>query len=328
MAFIDRLTIKVTAGAGGDGSISFRREKFQSKGGPDGGDGGHGGDVILRTSNGVQDFSHLAGAHFFKAEAGGKGTRARRHGANGQDLLIKVPPGTAVCDADSGELLMDLDAEGISFVVAAGGKGGKGNRRFATATNQTPRTAQDGTPGESRLLELELKVIADIGLVGLPNAGKSTLLSLLTSARPKVAAYPFTTLHPNLGVMESPLFTRLVAADIPGLIAEAHQGVGLGVEFLRHVERTRVLAHVIDAGAPDPVEDYHTLRRELSAYGRGLDGKKSLVVASKMDLPDSARGLAKLREELDLPVAPVSAMTGDGLEGLIELLERLGAESE
>lgn len=325
MAFIDRITIKVAAGAGGNGSVSFRHEKFRPKGGPDGGDGGHGGDVIFRTSNDVQDFSHLARAHFFKAESGGKGRGVKRHGADGEDLLVKVPPGTIVRDADSRELLSDLDAEGITFVAAAGGRGGKGNRRFATATNQAPRTAEDGTPGESRLLELELKVIADIGLVGLPNAGKSTLLSRISRAHPKVAAYPFTTLHPNLGVMESPRFTRLVAADIPGLIAQAHRGVGLGVEFLRHVERTRVLAHVIDAAAADPVADYRTLRSELAAYGRGVERKESLVVANKMDLPDSSRGLERLRAHVDVPVAPVSALTGEGLPELIELLERLGA---
>jgi len=327
MAFTDRTRIRVEAGSGGDGAVSFRREKYTPKGGPDGGDGGAGGDVILHATHDVQDFSHIAGRHLFKAENGQNGAGGNRHGRDGRDLVIKVPPGTIVSDAETGEVLKDLDGDDMRFTAAAGGRGGRGNRRFATSTNQVPRTAEEGRPGQSRLLDLELKMIADVGLVGLPNAGKSTLLSRISRARPKVAAYPFTTLHPNLGVLELDRFTRLVAADIPGIIRDAHKGVGLGDEFLRHIERTRVLAHVIDASGVDPVADYRTLRAELTAYGFGLDRKRSIVVANKTDLAGAEAGVSALREAVEEPVVPVSSLTGEGLETLMEVLTSLAEGS-
>ncbi len=327
MAFIDRTRIKVEAGSGGDGAVSFRREKFRPKGGPDGGDGGNGGDVILHATNDVQDFSHIAGVHLIKAEDGLPGRGDRRHGKAGAERIVKVPPGTIVTEAETCEFLKDLDADDTRFVAAAGGRGGRGNRRFATSTNQAPTTCEEGQSGKSRVLDLELKMIADIGLVGLPNAGKSTLLSRISHARPKVAAYPFTTLHPNLGVLEAGSFARLVAADIPGLIRGAHRGVGLGDEFLRHIERTKVLAHVIDAAAGDPVCDYHTLRDELAAYGRGVDDKQSIIVASKMDLPGAQGGFRALKGSVSLAVVPVSSVSGEGLDELMQLLTSLAESS-
>ncbi len=321
MAFLDRVTIRVQAGAGGDGAVSFRRERFVPKGGPDGGDGGKGGDVILRTTTSVQDFSHLSGLHLVKAGNAAPGGRSKRHGANGEDAVIDVPAGTVVRGGDDATVICDLDAVGASVVIARGGKGGYGNRHFATPTNRAPRTAEKGEQGESRLLSLELKIIADVGLVGLPNAGKSTLLSRLSDARPRVAPYPFTTIYPNLGVADTGPFGRLVVADVPGLIEGAHKGVGLGDEFLRHIERTRLLVHVVDTAAPDPLADYRTLRRELVAYGKGVAAKKTMVIANKMDLPPARAGLETLLREIDCPVIAVSALTGEGIEDLRDKLE-------
>lgn len=323
MAFIDKIEIRVEAGSGGNGCLSFRREKFRAKGGPDGGDGGRGGDVILRASTSVQDFSHLAGIHLFKARNGEPGKGARCHGKNAEDVLLEVPPGTVVRDCRTGRLLWDFDTPDASFVAAKGGKGGRGNRRFVSATNQAPRTVEEGVPGQARHLHLELKSLADIGLVGLPNAGKSTLLARLSRARPKIAAYPFTTLHPNIGVADVPATGRFVIADIPGLIENAHRGVGLGDEFLRHIERTRALVHVIDASAADPHADYTTIRNELAAYGKDVPTKDLIVVANKMDLPAASEGLAALRRELTVPVLPVCALTGEGIEKLTREIEKL-----
>jgi len=321
MAFLDRIRIKVEAGKGGNGAVSFRREKYVPKGGPDGGDGGHGGHVIVHTTTSVQDFTHLAGIPMFKAKNGGPGGGAKCHGKTAENLVIDIPPGTIVRDAATGLTLRDLDDIGVDLAVAHGGKGGKGNVHFKTPTNQTPRRFEPGEPGESRELELELKLIADVGLVGLPNAGKSTLLSKVTEAHPKIASYPFTTLYPQLGVTEMDQLGRLVIADIPGLIEGAHKGVGLGDEFLRHIERTVVLVHLVDVSALDPVADYRTLRAELEAYGHGLADKKGLIVANKMDLPDAKKGLKKLQKEADVEIIPVSAVTGKGLD---DLLRRLG----
>jgi GTP-binding protein len=322
MAFVDRVRFRVEAGSGGRGAISFRREKFVPEGGPDGGDGAWGGDIILRTTTSRQDFSHFVGTSVFKAESGGNGGRAKCDGKTGRDLILDVPPGTVVRDHSNGLVLKDLDANELELVVAAGGQGGRGNRHFATSTKQVPRFAEPGKPGEIRTLELELKLIADVGLIGLPNAGKSTLLSKISQAQPKIAPYPFTTLYPQLGVTEMGLLGRLVVADIPGLIKGAHKGVGLGDEFLRHIERSRCLVHVIDAAAPDPVHDYEVLRAELEAYGRTAHEKKVLVVANKIDLPEAAAGVKKLTAELGRDVIPLSAQTGKGIDKLITRLKK------
>jgi len=323
MPFLDRIRIRVAAGEGGSGCVSFRREKFVPRGGPDGGDGGKGGDVVLRTTNSVQDFAHLSGIHLFKARNGGPGEGSKRHGRNGEDVTIDVPVGTICTDAKEGFLLRDLDRADLTIVVARGGKGGRGNRRFASSIRQTPRIAEDGSPGEERFLDLELKIIADVGLVGLPNAGKSTLLAGLSRAQPKIAPYPFTTLYPNIGVMEVDHDRRVVIADIPGLVEDAHKGIGLGDEFLRHIERTRVLLHVIDAASSDPVADYKTLRGELDAYGKGVSEKRTLVVANKADLPQASEGIRKMREEIDQTVMEISALTGSGIAALMEWLSGL-----
>lgn len=321
MAFLDRIRIKILAGKGGDGAVAFRHEKFAPMGGPDGGDGGDGGSVIIKTSTDVQDFAHLAGYDSFKAQKGRQGGGSKCYGAKGEDIVLLVPPGTILTNAETGLVMRDLDANHLSITAARGGKGGRGNARFATATNQAPRTAEKGEPGESRVLDLELRLIADVAIVGLPNAGKSTLLSAISEAHPKIAAYPFTTLYPNLGVTETDAFGRLIVADVPGLIAGAHAGAGLGHEFLRHIERTRCLLHLVDASAPDPVEDYETLRHELVSYSAEVGKKPVLVAASKMDLEESAAGLAKLEESLG-DVIPISAASGAGVE---EMLKRLAA---
>ncbi len=323
MPFLDRIRIRIEAGSGGNGCVSFRREKYVARGGPDGGDGGKGGDVIIRTATSVQDFSHLAGMHLFKAADGGNGAPSNRHGRNGGDLVIEVPGGTVITDGETGGLVSDLDGWDLTLLAAPGGKGGRGNRRFATATDQAPQRAEKGRPGEARILDLELKTIADIALTGLPNAGKSTLLAAISDARPKTAAYPFTTLYPNLGVVECGFLGRLVVADIPGLIEGAHRGVGLGDEFLRHIERTNVIVHVVDAAAADPVRDFNVLKCELAAYGKGVGEKTALIVASKMDLAEAGGGLEKLRSGVAEDVLPVSALTGEGIDALLEYLAGL-----
>ena len=323
MPFLDRIRIKVEAGKGGNGAASFRREKFVPKGGPDGGDGGKGGDVILHTTTSVQDLSHLAGQYLYKAEDGGNGAGQKCYGKDGKDLVLKVPAGTIVRDATTAATLRDLDALEIDLLAGKGGRGGRGNVHFKTSINQVPRNAEKGEPGESRELELELKLIADVGLVGLPNAGKSTLLSKISEAHPKIASYPFTTLYPNLGVSEMAEWGRLVVADIPGLIEGAHRGIGLGDEFLRHIERTRVIVHIVDVAVPDPVTDYRTLRAEMEAYGKGLVDKTALVVANKMDLPSAQDGLRNLREAIGEDVLPMSAATGQGVEEFLKRLTQL-----
>ncbi len=318
--FVDEVEILVFGGRGGNGCCSFRREKFVPKGGPDGGNGGNGGSVYLQADIQYNTLQHLAGHHHWRAEHGGFGMGKNRHGKNGQDVIILVPPGTIVHDHGRGVVLKDLTNQDDSVCVATGGKGGRGNTAFKSPTNQTPRIAEAGTPGEDRTLHLELRLIADVGLVGKPNAGKSTLLSRLTAARPKIAAYPFTTLNPHLGIVELPNHRRFVMADLPGLIAGAHQGAGLGDAFLRHVERTRILVHLVDISPIDgeAVENYRMIKRELQEYSRDLSAKPQIVAVNKMDLTDSEDNLANFRKTLDAEVIPISAVTGRGLEQLAE----------
>lgn len=318
--FVDEVDITVTAGAGGDGCIAFRREKFVPKGGPDGGDGGNGGSVLMVADTSLNTLQHLAGHHHWHADRGAHGMGSNCHGRRGKDVTILVPQGTLVFDADHQVLLKDLAVPGEVFCVVAGGKGGRGNTHFKNSVMQAPRIAEPGEPGASRNLHLELKLIADAGLVGKPNAGKSTLISRLSAARPKVAAYPFTTRYPCLGIVELSHYRRFVMADIPGLIEGAHEGAGLGDEFLRHVERTRVLIHILDI-APmvgDPLDDYRVIRRELEQYSPTLAGKPEIIVANKMDLTDAADNLSRLESELGQKVWAISAVTGKGLEALAE----------
>ncbi len=299
--FVDKTEIVVKSGDGGAGCCSFRREKFVPKGGPDGGDGGNGGDVILESTTSEQNLNSLVYRRRYAAANGPAGQGADKHGRNADPVVIKVPVGTIVRDVNTGELLADLDLPGARVTVAKGGDGGRGNARFATSTNRAPRRKEPGWPGEEKTLELELKLIADAGLVGYPNAGKSTLLTRISGARPKVAAYPFTTLHPVVGVVEYPDYARLTVADIPGLIDGAHANVGLGHEFLRHIERTKVLIYVLDMAGVDgrsPWEDYTSLKKELELYKEGLSTRPSLIVANKMDLPESAENMKLLREHL------------------------------
>jgi GTP-binding protein len=326
--FLDRVKIHVRAGAGGDGAATFRREAHVPRGGPSGGDGGRGGSIRLRVDSGQTTLRDFRYRHHFRAAGGGRGERDRRHGKAGADLLLAVPPGTAVIDDGSGELVADLLAADQEVVVAHGGRGGLGNTHFATATHQAPRHAQKGLPGEERWLRLELRLIADIGLVGLPNAGKSTLLAALTAARPAIADYPFTTLEPNLGVMDLGVDDerRPTIADVPGLIEGASGGAGLGHAFLRHVERTRILVHVVDGSAPDPERDHATIRGELAAHDPALLAKPILVVFNKMDLAAAREQWPAFRGARDrerVPVVAAAAATGDGLAGLRHQLAEL-----
>lgn len=318
--FVDRVKIFVKGGDGGNGAVSFRREKYVPLGGPDGGDGGRGGSVILTVDPGLRTLLDFRYQQHIRAGRGSHGQGSNRHGRNSEDMIVRVPPGTQVRDAESGELLADLTEEGQSFVVARGGRGGRGNARFAGPTNKAPRFAEKGEPGEERWVWLELKLIADVGLVGFPNAGKSTLLSRVTAARPKIADYPFTTLSPNLGVVEIDGVEPFVLADIPGLISGAHQGVGLGHDFLRHVERTAMLIHVVDAAGADgrdPVEDYQQINRELELYNPRLAQLPQVVAANKMDLPQAKEGFEALQREIGKgKVFPISAVTGEGVREL------------
>ena len=318
--FVDEVKITVIAGSGGNGCMSFRREKFIPHGGPNGGDGGNGGNVVLIADDSLNTLHHLAGKHHWRAERGIHGMGKDRHGRCGKDVLIPVPPGTMIYDDDHGILLKDLTEPNQQVVIAKGGRGGKGNARFKTATNQAPREFEEGTPGQERNLRLELKLIADVGLVGKPNAGKSTLLSRLSAARPKIADYPFTTLTPYLGIVELNDYRRFVMADIPGLIEGAHEGAGLGDEFLRHIERTRLIVHILDISptTSSAFEDYKTIHRELEQYSTLLCDKPELIVANKMDLTESDEHLDEFRKKLDIEIIPISAVTGKGLGALLE----------
>ena len=296
--FFDTAQIQVAAGKGGDGAVAFRREKYVPFGGPSGGDGGRGGDVIFFVDPRVNTLVYFRHHHQFKAGPGGNGRTKNMTGANGRDLRIPVQPGTVVRDAKSNEVLGDLTQPKAELIVARGGAPGKGNARFATSTNQAPRLATNGLPGEVRALDLELKLIADVGLVGLPNAGKSTLLAATTAARPKIAPYPFTTLEPNLGVVDLDRETSFVVADIPGLIEGASAGKGLGHEFLRHIERTRILIHLLDGSRPDPIGDFDTINAELAAFGHGLVNKVQIVVFNKTDLMEAQDNWKKVHTVL------------------------------
>jgi GTP-binding protein len=321
--FIDEAEIWVKAGDGGHGCVSFRRERFVPKGGPDGGDGGDGGSVVLHALASVDTLLDLTGKHHWRAGNGRAGAGKNRTGRSGDDLVIDVPVGTQVFDRDGGFLLKDLDRAGMKVRVVRGGRGGRGNRYFATPTRQTPRFAERGRPGRARWLRLQLKLLADVGLLGAPNAGKSTILSRLSRARPKIADYPFTTLEPHLGIVELPGFRRFLLADLPGLIEGAHSGSGLGDAFLRHVERTRILLHVVDVcslDGRDPAGEYRGIRHELQAYSPALAAKRELVVANKMDLTGSEAARRRLAEAIGREVLGISAVTGRGLDAMVERL--------
>ncbi|BEQ15512.1 GTPase ObgE [Desulfoferula mesophila] len=323
MRFVDEAIIEVAAGDGGHGCVSFLRERFRPKGGPDGGDGGRGGSVIIQATNRVTTLADHSYLRHFRAKRGGHGQGANKAGRAGEDKLVRVPVGTEVYDHETGELLYDLTSDGQEVVVAQGGRGGKGNAHFATSTNQAPRMAQPGGEGQQFTLRLELKLLAEVGLVGLPNAGKSSLITAASAARPKVADYPFTTLTPNLGVVQLEGRRPFTMADVPGLVAGAHQGAGLGLTFLKHVERTSLFLYVVDLGAEDPVADLWTVREELLAYDPQLASRAAMVAANKMDLSQAQENLAGFRrmvEELGLEVWPISAMSGQGVPELLSAL--------
>jgi GTP-binding protein len=324
MGFVDEAKFFVKAGDGGNGCVSFRREKFVPRGGPNGGDGGKGGDVYLVADRNLRSLIDFRYRSHFKAEPGVSGQGSDRHGRGGKDCFLHVPLGSVIKDAETGTVLVDLTEPDQTYLAAEGGKGGLGNTRFATSTNRAPRKATPGRPGDERWLIIELKLLADVGLIGLPNAGKSTLLSKLSAANPKIAAYPFTTLEPQLGVLHFKYTDPCIIADIPGLIEGAHQGIGLGHQFLRHIERTSILLHLIDASSPDeqPMQDYTTLARELAAYNQELLDRKHIIILNKIDLIDEER-LEEVRGQftaIGVDVLPISAETGTGLELLKEVL--------
>ncbi len=328
--YFDRATIEIQSGSGGNGSASFRREKFVPRGGPNGGDGGRGGHVYL-----IADPNHNTLLHFryerkFNAETGGHGSKNNMRGRQGNDVIVRVPPGTVVRTVINGEpYSIDLERPGQHLLAARGGKGGLGNVHFTSSTRQVPRLAELGEPGQELTLELELKLLADVGLVGFPNAGKSTLLSVISAARPKIANYPFTTLQPNLGIVDVGTYDRFVVADIPGLIEGAHAGVGLGHDFLRHVERTRVLVHLIDAAGVDgrdPLEDFHQINAELRLYQPALAERPQVVALNKLDLPEAQDNLDRLQRELPIPgedLFPIAAATSEGVDALLRRVAEL-----
>ena len=323
--FIDRAQIWVKAGDGGHGCVSFRRERFIPKGGPDGGDGGRGGNVYFLAVENLDTLLDFAGKHHWQARNGQPGSGNNKHGADGEDLIIKVPPGTLIYDTDLDLLLKDMNEAGLKVRVCLGGKGGKGNKAFATSTNQTPRYAEPGKKGQERNIRLDLKLIADVGLVGMPNAGKSTLISRCSAARPKIADYPFTTVEPVLGIVELSDFRRFVMADIPGLIEGAHSGAGLGHEFLKHIERTIILVHLLDimpTDGSDPAANYKTIRSELEKHSKALAAKPEIIVANKIDLDPDGKIVADLKKKLRREIHPISAVTGSGIKELTELLWR------
>jgi GTP-binding protein len=327
MKFVDQVRIRVMAGNGGNGCVSFRRERYIPKGGPDGGDGGKGGDVILQADGQLSTLLDLSYPQQFRAQKGAHGKGKNQTGKNGKDCIIRVPVGTLVRDDESGELFQDLLFDGQQFIAAAGGRGGRGNARFATSTQRAPRHAEKGEQGEERWLRLDLKLLADVGLIGFPNAGKSTLLSKISSARPKIGDYPFTTLAPNLGVVTGEGHS-FVVADIPGLIEGASEGAGLGLTFLRHVERTRLLIHLLDiSGEPsrNPLKDFDTLNSELNAYHPSLRKKVQIVVLNKIDLPAVRERAAEVKKQfqgMGHRFHAISGKTGEGVQELIEAISQ------
>lgn len=338
--FVDKAKIYVKAGDGGDGLIAFRREKYVPEGGPGGGDGGRGGDVIFRVDEGLRTLMDFRYQRHFKAQRGEKGRNKSQHGAGADDMIVRIPPGTVLFDDDTGEMIADMTRHGQQVVVAKGGRGGRGNIRFATPANPAPELAENGEEGQERYIVLELKVMADVGLVGFPSVGKSTLLSVVSAAKPKIGAYHFTTITPNLGVVDVGDGRSFVMADLPGLIEGAHEGVGLGHEFLRHVERTRIIIHVVDmAGSEgrDPFEDWTKINDELRQYNEGLAGRPQIVAANKMDMPEAAEHLASFRERTaelvpDLTILPISSLTREGIQELLykaaDLLDSIPAAPE
>ena len=334
MLFIDEVIISVKAGDGGNGCLAFRREKFVPRGGPSGGDGGRGGDVVMVATEHHNTLLHFRFNPEHKAQRGRHGEGSDKTGHNGHSIELAAPVGTVVYDADTGELLHDFTAAGDRFIVAKGGRGGRGNARFATSTHQTPTEHEDGKPGEEHRLRLELKLLADVGLVGFPNAGKSTLISRISAAKPKIADYPFTTLVPNLGVVSTDDERTFVVADIPGLIEGAHEGHGLGIQFLRHVERTRLLAHLVDVSETgrDPVRDFEVILSELASFSDDLAAKPMIVVATKMDAaqdPKRVAALQRLAKKRGMPFFKISSVTGDGIKELKRAMaERVLAPSD
>ena len=328
--FLDTAKIKVKAGNGGDGMVAFRREKYVPNGGPWGGDGGRGGNVIFIVDEGLRTLMDFRYNRHFKAQSGEKGMTKGMHGRGAEDLYVRVPQGTTVRDAETGKVITDLVENGQEYIVANGGRGGRGNIRFATPKNPAPEISENGEPGQERELELELKVLADVGLVGFPSVGKSTLLSVITSAKPKIGAYHFTTIVPNLGMVRTPSGESFAVADLPGLIEGASQGVGLGTQFLRHIERTRVILHVIDMSASegrDPYEDYVQINKELETYNLRLMERPQIIVANKMDMPESQENLKEFKKKLasnydefdELPkIFPISSLAHQGLDNLLE----------
>ncbi|MFF2887133.1 GTPase ObgE [Paenibacillus sp. NPDC057967] len=340
--FVDKAKIFVKGGDGGDGIVSFRREKYVENGGPAGGDGGHGGDLIFRVDEGLRTLMDFRYQKHFKAQRGERGKVKGMHGASADDTIVRIPPGTVIVDDDTNEIIADLTRHGQQVVVAKGGRGGRGNIRFATATNPAPYISENGEEGQERWVVLELKVMADVGLVGFPSVGKSTLLSVVSGAKPKIGAYHFTTITPNLGVVDVGDSRSFVMADLPGLIEGAHEGVGLGHEFLRHVERTRVIIHVIDMAASegrDPYEDWQKINAELSLYNEKLAERPQIIAANKMDMPEAAEQLELFKQQLEqsgservYEIMPISSLTKQGIQELLykaaDVLDTVAVQTE
>lgn len=326
--FVDQVKVYVKGGDGGNGMVAFRREKYVPMGGPAGGDGGKGSNVVFVVEEGLRTLMDFRYQRHFKAPRGEHGMGKSQHGKNAEDMIVKVPPGTVVSDVDTGQVIADLVTHGQKAIIAKGGRGGRGNIRFASPANPAPEIAENGEPGQERNIMLELKVLADVGLVGFPSVGKSTLLSVVSAARPKIAEYHFTTIVPNLGVVETEDGRSFVMADLPGLIEGAHEGVGLGHQFLRHIERTRVIVHVIDMSAMegrDPYEDYLTINKELSAYNLRLTERPQIVVANKMDMPDAEEHLQRFKEKVkeEVQIFPISAISRHGVRDLLFAIANL-----